>query len=542
MKQLAIFFIGLGVLVGSAAGQSTPWTRVQELQSSSGLVSNTVQEMAGAGDSLWVGPLLTVYVEEEGGFFSPDDDVVRSRFADESNIVYSLATASGASSKSVVWAGLAFDAGGQTVGAGGFLVSKDGGASFEARPVHLDSDPSDTTVAYGISTLSAEPVTQESNSAPQDLALGPAADTVYVAGARSGLRRSTDDGTTWSRVVLPPDTSTRIEPSSPNDFFVGPPLPDGRGFDNHVAFSVLQDETGTLWAGTAAGVNWSTPKDVAPGGDRAWTRFGTIGPGGLTGRGVIALAEQPIPNRRNPVWMATWALGQSANGRLERFGVTVTPDGGETFRSTLVGERVNDVAARSNRVYAAAEAGLFVSRDQGATWRSIETVALKDEGQVLPGGITARSVATTPSALWVGTTEGLLRLDRAEESRLLPDDPGIEPPTWELFRTNVPVSPEEPTEQVPDVEAYAYPNPFIPSRDGVVRIAYDVPSPQTVEVNIYDFSMTRVRRMREQEAAGRQEMVWDGRDGGGLRLPTGTYLYRVKMGGKTAQGKIVLAN
>jgi len=85
----------------------------------------------------------------------------------------------------------------------------------------------------------------------------------------------------------------------------------------------------------------------------------------------------------------------------------------------------------------------------------------------------------------------------------------------------------------------------VPSRDDVVRIAYEVPESQetqTVEVTIYDFGMHRVRTLREQESPGQQELVWDGTDEDGLRLPTGTYLYTVEMGGTTARGKILLSN
>jgi hypothetical protein len=325
---------------------------------------------------------------------------------------------------------------------------------------------------------------------------------------------------------------------------VGPPLDDGRGFQNYRAFSVLVDETGTVWAGTVAGLNRSTPADVGPNGDRAWRLFRPDGtPNSLTGQIVLALAEQPRPNGRNPIWIAT--LRADTGGPLQRTGITMTPDGGETFRQPLIGEQVNDLAARQDRVYAAAESGLFVSADQGETWRSIEDVALADEDQVIPGGITARSVEVTPSALWVGTTEGLLRLDREKEPRLLPETPDASPPEWQLFRTQVPVNPETPTEQAPDVETYAYPNPFVRSQDDVVRIVYEVPESQgaqTVEVNIYDFGMNRVRTLREQEPTGQQEMVWDGTDASGLRLPTGTYLYTVEVGGSTARGKILLSN
>ena len=537
MRRLFVCLFVLGTVAAPARGQEAS-PRLQDLRPITGLASNTVQELSAAGDSLWMGPLLTVYVEEKNQLFRPDGPVVQRRLIDGSNVVLSLATESESAAQSTVWAGLAFDAGGDAIGAGGFLVSTDGGQSFEERPVPLD-DPGDTTVAYGESTLPAVPITQQAGSAPRDIALGGGGDTVWIAGSRSGLRRWTEQDST--RIVLPPDTSTRIEPTESYDFLVAPPLDDGRGFQNYRSLSVLVDETGTVWAGTVAGLNRSTPGDAGPSGDRAWRLFRPDGtPNSLTGQIVFELAEQPRPNGRNPIWMAT--LRADTGGPLQRTGITMTPDGGKTFRQSLIGEQVNGLAARRSRVYAAAESGLFVSGDQGETWRGIEEVALQDEDQVLPGGMTARAVEVTPSALWVGTTEGLLRLDRAQEPRLLPGNAGAPAPQWQLFRTEVPVNPEEPTEQVPDVKTYAYPNPFIPSRDEVVRIAYEVPEPQTVEVTIYDFGMNRVRTLREEESAGRQEMVWDGTGASGLRLPTGTYLYTVELRGTTARGKILLSN
>ncbi|MCS4193279.1 hypothetical protein GGP50_001495 [Salinibacter ruber] len=538
MNRILAWLIVLGLAAAPAWGQGQP--RPQALRPTPGLASNTVQELASAGDSLWAGPLLTVYAEDEARLFTPDDPVVARRLEDGSNVVLSLAAEGGVQGGSTVWAGLAFDTGGDAIGTGGFLVSTDGGASFSTRPVPLD-DPADTTIAYGPDTLPAVPITQAAGSPPRDLAIEPQADTVWTAGGRSGLRRWTAQDGAWTRAVLPPDTSTRIEPTTPTDFLVAPPQDDGRGFQNHRALSVLVDETGTVWAGTAAGLNRSTPGDVGPSGDRAWRLFRPDGtPNSLTGQLVLGLAEQPRPNGRNPVWIAT--LRADGGSVLQRSGLTVTPDGGETFRQPLVGEQVNDVAARRARVYAATENGLFVSGTQGRTWRTVEEVSIADESQAFPGEVTARAVEVTPAALWVGTTKGLLRLDRADEPRLLPDDPDAPRPEWQLFRTEVPVNPDEPTEQVPDVDTYAYPNPFVPSRDDAVRIVYDVPEPQTVEVSIYDFGMNRVRTLEEQEPAGQQEIVWDGTDASGLRLPTGTYLYTVEVGGTTVRGKILLSN
>ena len=63
-----------------------------------------------------------------------------------------------------------------------------------------------------------------------------------------------------------------------------------------------------------------------------------------------------------------------------------------------------------------------------------------------------------------------------------------------------------------------------------------------VTSTVCDSGMNRVRILREQESPGQQELVWDGTDEDGLRLPTGTYLYTVEMGGTTARGKILLSN
>mgnify|MGYP006278514593 CR=1 FL=1 len=534
-----VLLVGVFLLVPSFAAAQSP-----RLVPTTGLASNQVQVLDAAGDSLWSGPLLTLYLEPADRP-SPEDSLLSAQaeaLTQEDNVVFALEARNDPGPQSLVWAGLAFSAGQNTAAAGGFLVSTDGGETFVRQPDQLD-EPSDTTVTYGGASLPAVPVVQEANSAPQDLSLGANADTAWVAGNQSGLRRTTDQGESWSRVVLPPDTLRSITPDSTYNFLVGPPQDDGRGSRNHVVFSTLVDETGTLWAGTAAGVNRSRPQDVQSDGERSWQRFEAgQAPERLTGNTVVALAEQPRAGARNPVWMATWANAAPPAG--QRFGVTVTRDGGDTFRKVLVGERVFDLAARETRVFAAGQQGLLVSGDQGQTWRTIRDFRLKGETSTLPPNITTRSVAVTPSALWVGTTDGLLRLDRSQEARLLPETAGAPAPRWTLLRAQVPVnpSPEQASEQVPDVETYAYPNPFVPSRDQLLRIAYELETASTVTVTIYDFGMNKVWSTSERKPQGQQETTWNGTDDRGLRVPTGTYFYTVDLGDQTVRGKILLTN
>ncbi|MFO8231769.1 MAG: FlgD immunoglobulin-like domain containing protein [Longimonas sp.] len=212
-------------------------------------------------------------------------------------------------------------------------------------------------------------------------------------------------------------------------------------------------------------------------------------------------------------------------GEQQRFGVTHTTDGGTSFTQTLIDERIFDLAFDGDRVYAAGDNGLFVSDDDGTTWTAIRRFALPENTYHRPdAGV--RAVATTRNAVWVGTTDGLLRST----------DNGT---TWTLFRAAEPLDSDTPGGR--SVETYAYPNPFTPSSDQVVRIRYERDEPGTTRVRILDFEMRSVRTLRaEGDAPGEQELVWDGTDESGLRLPNGTYFYEVETDQGSARGKILL--
>jgi hypothetical protein len=533
IARVILLMLLVGLSTTAAMGQTPSWKQqAKALTALPDLESNTVSVLAPAGDSLWLGPDFALYLEPNDRSEAADrlQRVERPELERGGNFVFSI-EARNALSKKRVWAGLAFDVGGDELGAGGFLVSNDGGASFERRETQLD-DSEDTTVLYGGDPLEAEPITEQAGSVPQDLAFGPGRDTVWVAGGRSGLRWTTDAGASWTRAVLPPDSSTSVAPSNTNDFLVAPPLSDGRGWRNHRVFRVLVDEEGTVWAGTLEGLNRSRAGTVTGNGQRAWDRFGGGEGNPLPGAVVVALAEQPFDGQRNPIWVAT------QRGQFEqRLGVAVTDDGGSTFRQTLIGESISDIATRQARVYAVGSEGLYVTADQGATWRTVEDFPLKEDEQILPDDVTPLTVATTDVALWVGTDEGLLRLDRGDEPSLLGSTP-----EWSLLRAKTPVNSETPTEEAPDVSTYAYPNPFVPSQDQFVRIVYELENPGAVEVNIYDFGMNRVRTITDQRPDGQQETVWRGTNDQGLRVPTGTYFYTVDLGGRTVKGKILVAN
>ncbi len=480
----------------------------RDLEPAPGLLSNTVSVLAAQGDSLWAGPYLNLTTDGGRTWLVTDAD---SLDPDGPNRLFSMDI-----ERAVIWAGLGFSGGldGSVPAHAGFLASENGGRDFAYRRPSLDA-LDDTTVVYGVSTLPALPIVQPAQSPPYAIDYDARTGAVWTAVGYAGLRRSTDGGRAWERVVLPPDSLFEIRPDRPHDFRIAPATTAG-GDSNYVAYSVLVDETGTVWAGTATGVNRSRPEDVFPSLEaRAWQRFehGTTG-GELTGDQVVAIAEHPLPGR-NPVWMAAWPLAPD-----QEFGATFTRDGGQTFAYTLEGERVYGFAFRGETVYAVGDRGLFVLNADGTLRRTVTDFSTPEAPT--PPTLRPLSVATTRQALWVGTTAGLYR--STDEGR-----------TWEVFRARPTLEEGEKT--------YAYPIPFSPSASalGVVSFVVRVDTPREVEIRIYDFGMNLVRRVRGECApeAG-CDLRWDGTDAGGRRVANGVYFYTADTGQQTFRGKIVV--
>ena len=62
-----------------------------------------------------------------------------------------------------------------------------------------------------------------------------------------------------------------------------------------------------------------------------------------------------------------------------------------------------------------------------------------------------------------------------------------------------------------------------------------------IVIDLYAVSGRHVRRLElTAENPGRQEISWNGRDSAGALLPSGVYIYRAALAGKTVSGRLVI--
>jgi hypothetical protein len=82
-----------------------------------------------------------------------------------------------------------------------------------------------------------------------------------------------------------------------------------------------------------------------------------------------------------------------------------------------------------------------------------------------------------------------------------------------------------------------YPNPFNPS----TTISFDLPRDSVVRVSVYDLDGRLVRTLlNEQRGAGSHQVEWNGQDGSGQQVASGTYLFRVNSGTFESTHKMLL--
>lgn len=416
----------------------------------------------------------------------------------------------------VIWASTwhNYDLGGGAIdGEGsGLRYSTDQGTTWTtiAQPINKSGD---SIVVYGINNIRALPITTAVQNFIYDIAL--TKNTVWIATKAGGLRKSTDMGQTWERVVLPPDYLNSIKPTDKLTFSLQPKAgkfgPENNL--NHIAFSILVVDDNTIFVGTAGGINKSTDGGVS------WTKFNhTNQSKPISGNFILALEKNDFDNS---IWAGTW----KAEGSSEYWGVSSSKDGGLNWDTYLTDERVLDFGFKylSNPgnylgadIFVATQNGVYRSSNNGATW--IAAPEIIDDNQNVSiitkhfRAVKVNRITDNSTDIWLGTLNGLARLTETT---------GFWSGKWKVFLSS--------EKLVSKHESYAFPNPFSPNKESV-RIKYATSQAANVTIRILDFGMNLVRTLIQNAPRDVRDdhfALWDGKDESGKTVPNGVYFYRI---------------
>jgi hypothetical protein len=386
----------------------------------------------------------------------------------------------------------------------------------------------DSIVQYGINdTVWVLPVLVPEQNVTFDVSI--ADNVVWTASWAGGLRKSTNNGQTWQRVLLPPDYLKAISPltqlwtyGAKDTLLLHPIYPhfDPRDNNNFLAFSVYAQDSDTIWCGTAGGINRSTD------GGSSWVRFthqNELKP--ILGNWVIAVGLQTIGSTHR-VWTTNW----KADDPNEMYGVSYTDDGGLTWTNVLPGVKAYKFAFKDSIAYIAGDDGIFRTSDGGLSFSCFSTISDPSSHNIL-SNVSIYTVDVYHDTVFVGTADGLAStIDNATN---------VFGSTWKIYRTYEQVGTANKT--------YAYPNPFSPAVEQV-RIHYGASSTsagtRTVTIDIFDFGMNRVRTLINDAPRDKNrefDEIWNGKTDGGDVVANGVYIYRVKSDDQDAiYGKILV--
>lgn len=413
----------------------------------------------------------------------------------------------------MLWVSFGHKEDGVNFGAG-FYYTQDEGANWTHIPQPVDSDI-DTTFVYGNNVLKYFPRTIAAEAPTWDIEITDN-NTIWAAMFGAGLRKSSDMGQTWQKVLLPPDNLDFISPENNYDFIF-----DARKHINQRVFSVEAIGNDTIFVGTPGGINISFD------GGSSWRKVNSKN----TTKGLIGDWVTDIVY--NPADKSVWAACRIGEGTGQNYGIAYSFDFGETWTNVLHGYQGNYLGfSKTDILVPTKEDGLFRSTDQGKTW--FEVGKISDSNNEIDLNTMSYNVASSIKKddgsydIWVGSIAGLAMINEVAEPW---------EGNWKIFLESG--SPGEGKN-----ETYAFPNPFNP-KQGVINIKYFL-SKESAEVTIrvMDFGMNLVKTVIqnvERNNKGDKIEIWDGKDENGNIVPNGVYFYRVDVGSNDPSfGKILV--
>ena len=350
-------------------------------------------------------------------------------------------------------------------------------------------------------------------------------DTLYGSAQYLQMFKSTDRGESWIG-VSPPNigTTSFIAP-----FALG-------GLSNPEAPNVVYAGRSWIFKSTNGAVNWSTLVNLGSNPALALA----VSP---LNANVVYVTTAPVNGRaevfRTVNGGSTWA--NITNDLPDRYpvGLAIDPtaDGtvyvtfsgfgtGHVFKSADAGGLWIDITSnlpdvptssivvdplRSSHLYVGNDLGVYFSPDGGSSWEEYRTG--------LPDAIIAMDLTISP-------TNRKLRVSTYGNG---------------VYERDLVYDPVD----VPDGEVIAgafrleqnHPNPFNPS----TTIRYYLVRSGEVELTIFNAAGERVRTLvRQHQDQGDHAVQWDGRNAAGRAVPSGTYLYELKVGDRCETRKMTL--
>lgn len=191
-------------------------------------------------------------------------------------------------------------------------------------------------------------------------------------------------------------------------------------------------------------------------------------------------------------------------------GIAVSSDSGKTWVSSggsngITNTIIGGIVADAGNIFAATNGGVFLSTDGGNTWNN--------ESNGLPDIPLIKSIVVSSRYLFVGLQQGgVWRRPLSEMVTIVVANDNMVPRSSFLFQN--------------------FPNPFNPS----TLIRYELAKNSRVKVGIYDVLGRIVATLVDgYEIAGVHAVDFDG-----SRLASGTYFYRLTVGGRVITKKMLL--
>ena len=230
-------------------------------------------------------------------------------------------------------------------------------------------------------------------------------------------------------------------------------------------------------------------------------------------------------------------------GAGEKSGVSFSNDGGDTWHTTLSGERVYNITTFDSTVLVASKSGLWKTvtenpMDVAKPWArykpakqalligSTGTYAMDEilSDEVIGVAYDQRPFYGSSATVWIGSWDGLARALDPNGSN------------WKVYRATYDSD-----------KVYAYPNPFSPYEhnqmggDGYVHIHANVKTSFVVKMDIFNFAMEPVlQKQFDRRISSTGSLKWNGKDKNGRLVDNGTYFIRLEFDQKVKWIKLIV--